>query len=85
MQIYLRERPLMMSDFREGGSKMTPKNRTLEGKNRMVGGVKNDQKKSDIIYGCSLTAFIKGCKWNIKQFITAYSRFHYIALFFREV
>ena len=38
MQIYLREHPLMMSDFREGGgSKMTPKNRTLEGKNRMVG------------------------------------------------
>ena len=40
----LRERPLMMSDFRgDGGSEMTQKNRTLEGKNRMLGemGIKN--------------------------------------------
>ena len=30
----------MMSDFRGGwGSEMTPKNRTLEGKNRMLGGM----------------------------------------------
>ena len=28
-----RKRPLMMSDFRGGGSKMTPKYGTLEGKN----------------------------------------------------
>ena len=29
----------MMSDFRGGwGSEMTPKNRTLEGKNRTIGG-----------------------------------------------
>ena len=37
----------MMSDFRgEGGSKMIPKNRIVEGKNRIKGGggVKNDQK-----------------------------------------
>ena len=34
---------------------MTPKNRTLEGKYGTLGGrVKNDPKKSDIIYGCSL-------------------------------
>ena len=34
-----RKRPLMMSDFRgEEGSKMTPKNWTLEGKNRTLGG-----------------------------------------------
>ena len=56
--IYIRERPLMMSDFRGGwGSEMTPKNRTLKGKNWMLGGmgVKNHQKSSDIIYGCSLS------------------------------
>ena len=37
-------------------SKMTPKYRTLEGKNRILGGrgVKNDRKSSDIIYGRSL-------------------------------
>ena len=30
----------MMSDFRgDGGSEMTPKNRTLEGKNRTLAGV----------------------------------------------
>ena len=42
----VREHPLMMSDFM-GGSKMTPQNRTLEDKNRALGGrrVKNDQKK----------------------------------------
>jgi hypothetical protein len=44
----------MMSDFRVGGggSKMTPKYRNIEGKNRIKGGggVKNDFKKSDIIY-----------------------------------
>ena len=35
----LRERPLMMSDFRgDGGSEITPKNWTLEGKNRTLGG-----------------------------------------------
>ena len=37
----LRERPLMMSYFMgegEGGSKMTPKYRTLDGKNRTLGG-----------------------------------------------
>ena len=35
----IRERPLMMSDFRgDGGSEMTPKNRTLEGKIRTLGG-----------------------------------------------
>ena len=42
------ERLYMMSDLKgEGGSKMTPKNRTLEDKNRALGGrrVKNDQKK----------------------------------------
>ena len=53
----VREHPLMMSDFM-GGSKMTPQNRTLEGKNRTLGGKGgggiNDQKKSNIIYGCSL-------------------------------
>ena len=51
----VRERPLMMSDFRgDGESKMTPQNRTLEGKYRTLGGmggVKNRQKSSDIIYG----------------------------------
>ena len=43
----------MMSDFRgEEGFKMTPKNQIIEGKNRIKGGrgVKNDSKKSDIIY-----------------------------------
>ena len=47
----------MMFDFRgEGGSKMTQKNRIIEGKNRINWGggrgglgVKNDSKKSDII------------------------------------
>lgn len=42
-----------MSDFRGGGgSKMTPKNWISEGKNRIKGGggIKNDSKKSDIIY-----------------------------------
>ena len=35
-----------------GGSKMTPKNRIIEGKNRIKGdgGSKKDPKKSDIIY-----------------------------------
>ena len=33
----VREHPLMMSDFM-GGSKMTPQNRTLEGKNRTLRG-----------------------------------------------
>ena len=43
----------MMSDFcGGGGSKMTPKNRIIEGTNRIYGGrgVKNDFKKSDVIY-----------------------------------
>ena len=43
----------MMSDFRGGGgSKMTPKNRIIEGKNRIKDGrgVKNYSKKSDTIY-----------------------------------
>ena len=36
----LRERPLMMSDFRgDGGSEITPKNWTLEGKNQTLGGM----------------------------------------------
>ena len=44
----------MMSDFRgKGGSKMIPKNRTLEGKNRTLGG-RGGQKSSDIIYVRSL-------------------------------
>ena len=47
----------MMSDYRGGGrgSKMTPKNRIIEGKNRIKwgGGVKNDSKKLDIIYAWS--------------------------------
>ena len=47
--IYIRERPLMMSDFRgDGGSEMTPKNRTLEGKNRTLGGM-GGQKLSKIV------------------------------------
>ena len=56
----VRERPLMMYDFRgRGGSKMTPQNRTLEGKNRTLGGKegggsKMTKKISNIIYGCSL-------------------------------
>ena len=46
----------MMSDFMgNGGSEMTPKNCTLEGKNQTLGGgkerVKNCQKSSDIING----------------------------------
>ena len=38
---------------------MTPKYRTLEGKNRTLGGggVKNGRKLSDIIYGRSLVSF----------------------------
>ena len=47
-----------MSDFRGGGgSKMTPKNRIIEGKNRIKGGRGGQKwpKKSDIIYACSLT------------------------------
>ena len=36
---FIRERPLMMSDFRgDGGSEMTPKNCILEGKNWTSGG-----------------------------------------------
>ena len=39
----------MMSDFRgDGGSEMTPKNRTLEGKNRTLGG-RGGQKSSKIV------------------------------------
>ena len=39
----------MKSDFRGGGgSKMTPKNRTLEGKNRTLGG-RGGQKSSKIV------------------------------------
>ena len=35
----VRERPLKMSDFRgERRSKLTPKHRTLKGKNRTLGG-----------------------------------------------
>ena len=45
----LRERPLMMSDFRgEGGADMTPKNRTLECKNWTLGGM-GGQKLSKIV------------------------------------
>ena len=40
----VREHPLMMSDFM-GGSKMTPQNRTLEGKNRGDGGSKIVKKR----------------------------------------
>ena len=47
-----------MPDFRgDGGSEMTPKNRTLEGENQTLGVdrgskiVKLRQKLSDIIYG----------------------------------
>ena len=48
----------MMSDFRGGGgSKMTPKNRIIEGKNRIKVGSKNDSKKLDIIYEWSLIIF----------------------------
>ena len=54
----------MMSDFRGGGwgSEMTPKNWTLEGKNRTLGGM-GGQKSSDIIYGCSLTPRILQKFW----------------------
>ena len=39
----------MMSNFRgDGGSEMTPKNRTLEGKNRTLGGM-GGQKSSKIV------------------------------------
>ena len=51
----------MMSDFRGGwGSEITPKNRTLEGKNRTLGGggVKNCQKLSDIINGRYLSMIV---------------------------
>ena len=48
----------MMSGFKgEGGSKMTPKNRTLEGKNRMLGG-RGGQKSSKIV-GHHLCTFPK--------------------------
>ena len=40
----------MMPDFRGGGgSKMTPKNRTLEGKNWALGGGGGGQKSSKIV------------------------------------
>ena len=41
--ISVRKRPLIMSDFRREGrrSKMTPKNRTLEGKNQTLDDQKN--------------------------------------------
>ena len=52
----------MMSDFRGGGgSKITQKNRTLEGKNWTLGGgggVKNRRKSSDIIYARSLMLLV---------------------------
>ena len=50
----------MMSDFREGdgGSEMTPKNRTLEGKNRTLG--RNGGQKSSKIVGHHLWMFPKG-------------------------
>ena len=50
----------MMSDFKGKGSKMTPKNRIIEGKNRIKGGggVKIDSKKSDIIYEQSLGMYL---------------------------
>ena len=49
---YVRERPLMMSDFRgDGGSEMTPKNRILEGKNRTLGGDGRVKNRRDIING----------------------------------
>ena len=53
--IYIRERALMMSDFRgEGGSKMIPKNRTLEGKNwtlgRMVGSKLSKNHQTSFMY-----------------------------------
>ena len=47
-----RERTLMMSNFRGGGggSKMTPKNRTLQGKNRTLWGPgMGDQESSKIV------------------------------------
>ena len=52
----------MMSDVRGEGAEMTQKNRTLEGKNRTLGGeggVKNHRKSSDIIYARSLTVSIQ--------------------------
>ena len=49
----------MMSDFRGGGgSKMTPKNRTLEGKKRTLGG--GGGQKSSKIGGHHLCTFPKG-------------------------
>ena len=67
----------MMSDFRgEGESKMTPKNRIIEGKNRIKGGeasrggVKNDSKKSDIIYAWShmtIVSDIRGMKIRLDE------------------
>ena len=56
-----RERSLMMSDFRGGGSEMTPKNRTLKGKNWTIGrlGVINRQK-----YGC-INLYVK---WELDEF-----------------
>ena len=56
----------MISDFRgEGGSEMTPKNGTLEGINKTLGGggVKNRQNSSNIIYGWSPRQLTMG--WNI--------------------
>ena len=45
----LREHQLMISDFRgDGGSEMTPQKQTLEGKNRMLGGM-DGQKSSKIV------------------------------------
>ena len=52
----LRERPLMMSDYRG----MTPQNLTLESKNWTLGGnggSKFVKTSSDIIYGCPLDGF----------------------------
>ena len=43
---------------------MTSKNWTLEDKNWLIvegGGVKNDPKKSNIIYGCSLAFLCNNC------------------------
>ena len=49
----------MISDFRGGGgSKITPKNRTLEGKNRTLGG-RGGQKSSQIV-GHHLCTFPMG-------------------------
>ena len=49
-----RELPLMIGG--DGGSEMTPKNWTLEGKNRTLGEI-GGQKSSDIINGRSLMCF----------------------------